>query len=206
MHEPLTAASVRPVNTIEAEGREEPGDERVPGIREAGTSALTVLMTGRSPDGALYEVYIEQSDYGTGISVWWPYAPSGASGAFGAGGLPPSTAFGRRHAERVFAKPYGFLNEASEATTHRVLSGFARTDVARLEVLYQDRDGGQRQASVKLTQATASTLAKFKSSKPFGYWVALRATLRRPSPDRRDRLRRGRETAGRAVHPSKSMN
>lgn len=172
MHEPLIAASVRPVSTIQAEGREEPGDERVRRIQETGSKASTVLMSGRSPDGALYEVYVELSDYGTGIGIFWPYVMSAGYGAYGDGGLPPSTAFGRRNPEDVFAKPYGFLNDASEATVHRVLSGFARTSVERVEVLYQDSDGGKHQAPVKLVQATAAKLKQFKSSEPFGYWVA----------------------------------
>ena len=173
MREPLVTAAVRPQSTIVAEGHEEPGDERGQRAPETGSSAVATLMTGRSPDGALFEVYIEQSDYGTGIGIWWPYVLSaGGYGASGPGGLPPSTAFGRRHPERVFAKPYGFLNDASEATTHRVISGFARTHVARVEVLYRDGGGGMRQAPVKLVQVTASTLSKFEGSKPFGYWVA----------------------------------
>jgi hypothetical protein len=172
MTEPLTAASVRPVSTIQAEGREEPEDERTPRPSETGSTASTTLMSGRSPDGALFEIYLEQSDYGTGIGIWWPYAPSAGGGAYGGGGLPPSTAFGRRHPERVFAKPYGFLNDASEATEHRVLSGFARPSVERVEVLYRDGDGGQHQAPVELAQAPASMLKKFGLSEPFGFWIA----------------------------------
>ncbi len=171
--EPLITAAVRPVSTIEAEGREEPGDERGRRAPESGSSASTVVMSGRSPDGALYEIYVEQSDYGTGVGIFWPYAPfSGYGFSGGRGGLPPSTAFGRRNPERVFAKPFGFLNDASEATTHRVLSGFARTNVARVEVLYRDGGGSMQQAPVKLVQVAASTLTEFKPSKPFGYWVA----------------------------------
>ena len=145
MTEPLTAATVRPVSTIVAEGREEPGDERLRRRPETGSSAVTNIMSGRSPDGALYEVYVELSDYGTGVGIFWPYVPAAGSGAYGGGGLPPSTAFGRRHPERVFAKPFGFLNDVSEATTHRVISGFARTAVERVEVLYQGQR--RRQAS-----------------------------------------------------------
>lgn len=172
MTEPLTAASVRPVSTILAEGREEPGDERTERPAESGTTLTTILMTGRTPDGALFEVYIDQSDYGTGIDVWYPYAATSGGGGSGGGGLPPSTAFGRRHPERVFAKPFGFLSDAPEATTHRLISGFARTNVERVEVLYRDSEGGRHQAPVKLAQATGSMLKKFTSSKPFGFWVA----------------------------------
>jgi hypothetical protein len=161
---------VRPQSSIEAEGREEPGDKRARRPAATGSSKETVLMTGRSPDGALYEVVIEQSKYGTCISTWWPYVSNAGMGGCGKG-LPPSTAFGRRDPERVFAKPYGFLNDAPQATTYRVLSGFARTAVERVQVIYRGRDGNRHEAPVKVTQAT-SMLEKFESSEPFGYWIA----------------------------------
>ncbi len=172
MTEPLVAAMVRPPETIEAEGREEPGDERTRRVPEAGSKGATVLMSGRSPDGALFEVYIDQSNYGTGIGIWWPYVPGAGWGYSGGVGLPPATAYGRRHPERVFAKPYGFLNDASEATRYRVMSGFARPNVERVEVLYQDEEGSRHPADVKLAQATASMLKKFERSEPFGCWMA----------------------------------
>jgi hypothetical protein len=105
------------------------------------------------------------------MSIWWPYVPGGGWGACG-DGLPPSTAFGRRNPEQVFAKPFGFLNDAPEATTHRVISGFARTNVGRVQVVYLDSDGSRHDAQVQLAQVTASTLEKFRPSDPFGYWVA----------------------------------
>ena len=172
MTEPLIAASVRPVSTILAEGREEPGDERRDRPPESGTTATTLLMTGRAPDGALFEAYIDQSDYGTGIGVWFPYAGASGGGGSGPDGLPPSTAFGRRHPERVFAKPFGFLNDVPEATSHRLISGFARTNVERVDVLYRDSEGDRHQARVKLAKATAAMLKEFTSSKPFGFWIA----------------------------------
>ena len=114
-----------------------------------------------------------ESDYGVCIGIWWPYAPCAGGGACGQATAcrrrPPSGAATR---SSVFAKPYGFLNDASEATTHRVISGFARTNVERVEVLYQDSDGAKHQAPVKLAQVTASKLKEFDGSKPFGYWVA----------------------------------
>jgi len=171
MREPLVTAAVRPQSTIVAEGHEEPGDKRGHRVLETGSSAVATVMTGRSPDGALYEVYIEQSDYGTGFGIWWPYALSG-HGSSGPGGLPPLTAFGRRHPEQVFAKPFGFLNDASEATTYRVLTGFARSSVERVDVVYPGRDGSRHEAPVKLVHVKASMLNDFKSSEPFGYWVA----------------------------------
>lgn len=170
--EPLIPASVRPTSTIAAEGHEEPEDRRARRPAQTGATHGTLLMSGRSPDGALFEIYLEQSKYGTCLGTWWPYVPSlGSVGACG-DGLPPSTAFGRRNPEEVFAKPYGFLGDAAEATTHRVLSGYARTNVDRVEVIYTERGGGRHEAPVKLVHATASMLEKFESSEPFGYWIA----------------------------------
>jgi hypothetical protein len=171
MTEPLIPAMVRPPSSIEAEGREEPGDRRARRSAETGSSGAHVMMTGRAPDGALFEFYIEQSKYGTCMSIWWPYGLGHGMGACGKE-LPPSTAYGRRNPEQVFAKPYGFLNEAPEATTSRFVSGFARTNVARVRVAYRDRDGARHDAPVHLVQVTASMLRKIESSEPFGYWIA----------------------------------
>jgi hypothetical protein len=128
-------------------------------------------MSGRSPDGALYELYLDKSKYGTCMSIWWPYVADAGWGLCG-DGLPPSTAFGRRNPEAVFAKPFGFLNDAAEATTHRVISGFARTSVGRVRVVYLDADGRRHEASVQLAQVSAPKLERFRASEPFGFWVA----------------------------------
>jgi hypothetical protein len=72
----------------------------------------------------------------------------------------------------VFSKPFGFLNEAAQATTYRVISGFARTNVDRVRVVYLDRDSGRHEASVRLAQLTARKLEPLEDSEPFGFWVA----------------------------------
>ena len=72
----------------------------------------------------------------------------------------------------MFAKPFGFLNEAAQATKHRVISGFARTNVDRVRVVYLDRDGSRHDAPVQLTQLTARKLERLEDSEPFGFWVA----------------------------------
>ncbi len=169
--EPLTAASIRPVSTIQAEGHEEPGDKRLPRPGETGSSGATVLMSGRSPDGALFEFAVERSDYGQCVLTWFPYAAADASGGCSPDGLPPSTAYGRTNPEELFARPYAFLTDVPEATTHRILNGFARPKVARVEVIYQDRDGGRHEAPVKLVQVAGPVLEKIHASGPFGFWV-----------------------------------
>jgi hypothetical protein len=170
--EPLIAATVRPPETIEAAGREEPADERWRRPSHGGTGGATVLLAGRSPDGALYEVYAEPTKHGNCITTWWPYVAAAGGGGSCGPGLPPVRAFGRRNPEEVFAKPFGFVTDAPEATTHRILSGFARSNVSRVQVVYSDRDGKRHDAPVKLAQVSGSTLEKIGTDGPFGYWVA----------------------------------
>ena len=171
MNETLVPAMVRPTDTIEAEGREEPGDKRMPRRPESGSSGATVLMSGRSPDGALFEFFVERSDYGTCTVTWFPYAPANGVGGCG-DGIPPSAAFGLRNPERTFARNYASLTDAPEATTYRVLNGFARPKVARVQVIYLDRDGDRHDAPVKLVQVAGPVLEKIKATEPFGWWVA----------------------------------
>ena len=106
------------------------------------------------------------------MNVWWPYVRGESWGACGGDGLPPSTAFGRRNPDEVFAKPFGFLNDAAAATAHRLISGFARTNVDQVRVVYLDRDGGRHEAPVRVAQMTAQKLEPLEDSEPFGFWVA----------------------------------
>ena len=171
-NETLVPAMVRPPTLIEAEGHEEPGDKRGRRPTMSESSVTLSMMSGRSPDGALYEFFIDKSKYGDCMSIWWPYARGESWGACGGEGLPPSTALGRRNPEEVFAKPFGFLNDAAQATSYRVISGFARTNVDRVRVVYLDRNRGRHQAPVQLTQLTARKLRPLEDSEPFGFWVA----------------------------------
>ena len=72
----------------------------------------------------------------------------------------------------MFAKPFGFLKDAQQATTSRLISGFARTNVDRVRVVYIDRDGGRHEAPVQLAQMSAQELEPLEDSEPFGFWVA----------------------------------
>lgn len=170
INEPLIPAMVRGPGSIEAEGREEPGDKRSDRPTE-GAGEAAVVTTGRSPDGALYELFVEKTKYGTCMSLWWPYLAHSGQGACGKE-FPPSTAYGRRNPDEVFAKPFGFLNEQPEATVHRFIGGFARPSVRRVQVFYTGRDGDRHEAPVRLTLVPASTLAKVEATEPFGYWIA----------------------------------
>ena len=172
MNEPLVTAMTRPLDTIEAEGREEPGDKRQRPPRQPGSTASTMLLSGRAPDGALYEFHIEQTKYGACMQIWWPYAFEAGGGGSCGPQLPPETAYGRRHPEQVFAKPFGFLNDAPRATTSRFISGFARHHVQRVQVAYRDRRGRKHDAPVQLLHVTDSILGKIRASEPFGFWIA----------------------------------
>ena len=181
MNEPLVTAMVRPPGSIEAEGEEEPGDKRASRPTQGAGGKARAVMSGRSPDGALYEFFVEKTKYGTCMTLWWPYVSHSGQGACGKE-FPPSTAYGRRNPEEIFAKPYGFLNDEPEATTHRIVSGFARPSVDRVQVGYLDRDGGRHESSVKLVQVAGRVLEQVEASGPFGYWVAFvpRSAGRRP--------------------------
>ena len=129
-------------------------------------------MSGRAPDGALFELYEQEADGDTCIYLFWPYVfEEGAGGSCGAE-LPPEGAFGREHPERVAARGYGFLNDAPAATRHSVMTGFARAKVDRVEVIYEDSEGRRHEAPVTLGRAEGG----------FGMWVTFvpRSAGRRP--------------------------
>jgi hypothetical protein len=144
-----------------------------------------VLATGHAPDGARYEFFVERfagaggQVYGRCLSFWWPGVALG-SGYCGPE-LPPSTAFGRRHPERVAAKPFGFLHEGGPVTKHLMLSGFARPGVSTVRVIYTD-DRGAHAAPVELTRVDGELRERIAASQPFGFFVSFvpRAALRGP--------------------------
>ena len=167
--EPLILPATAP---REPAGREPAGEVRLPYPPVPGAGRPVVLVSGRAPDGALFELYTQEMDGDVCINLFWPYVfEEGASGACGPG-LPPPGAFGRRHPERVAARGYGFLNDAAAATRHSVMTGFARANVARVEVTYEDSDGRRHEAPVTLGH----------SDEGFGMWVTFgpRSAGRRP--------------------------
>ncbi len=121
--EPLILPATAP---REPAGREPAGEVRLPYPPVPGAGRPVVLVSGRAPDGALFELYTQEMDGDVCINLFWPYVfEEGASGACGPE-LPPAGAFGRKHPERVAARGYGFLNDAAAATRHSVMTGFAR--------------------------------------------------------------------------------
>jgi hypothetical protein len=181
--EPLiTAGMVRPLD-VEPAGHERPSDERMPWPTAPSEGKPELMMSGRAPDGALYEVLVARPKGFDGrcLSLWWPYVPD-AMGGGSCGGLPPETAFGRRDPEQVAARPFGFLVDLPQATAHRVLSGFARPWVGRVRVVYRDREGNAHDAPLKLVQIGGEQLERIGGDRAFGYWVAFvpRAAGRRP--------------------------
>jgi hypothetical protein len=170
LSEPLIA-QVRPTpSPDEAAGREQPGDRRW--RREAptsfGESDPVVLMSGRAPDGALYEVYTT----GRCLSMWWPYVREARVGGSCGPRLLSETAFGRRHPERVAAKPELMSALPAAATGYWVLDGYARPSVSRVEVRYRDRRGDRHDAPVDLAQIEGAKLERARADAPFGIFVA----------------------------------
>ena len=154
-----------------ARRRRRPSDPRAVG-------KPTVLIAGRAPEGAHYELFVEHfadrrgKPYGHCETLWWPRMAAGtAGGGFCGPGLPPSSAFGRRP-EGVYAKPFGFLGVAAPATRRLLLQGFARAQVRRVRVIYKARGGGWNDAPVKLVRVAGRLRRRVRADRDFGYFVA----------------------------------
>jgi hypothetical protein len=184
MDEPLiTAMTVRP-GDIEPAGRENPGEERVKWSDVNRTKQKPVrVMSGRAPDGALYELMIyglrESGDYCR--SIWWPYVED----AFSVGDcseFPPEGVEEYKN-EPTAARPWGFLTPAPEATAHYLLEGFARPSVSRVRVVYRTRDGERHDAPIKLKQVRGELAERIGAREPAGFWLAFipRSAGKRPT-------------------------
>jgi len=175
LSEPLIA-QVRPTpSPDEAAGREQPGDKRWRLPTSRGESHPVVLLSGRAPDGALYEVYAtysEEPPFGHCVSMWWPYVREARVGGSCGPRLPSETAFGRRHPERVAAKPELMSALPAAATGYWVLDGHARPNVRRVEVRYRDGQGSWHDAPVDLAQIEGAKLERARADAPFGIFVA----------------------------------
>jgi hypothetical protein len=131
-------------------------------------------MSGRAPEGTLYEVTVFQPKHfrDSCLSLWWPYVKDLGGTAAGCAGFPPETAYGRREPEKVAARPAGFLESAPYATAHYVLDGYARSFVSRVRVVYEGRDGERHDAPVHLKQVRGRLAERIGAREPAGYWVA----------------------------------
>jgi hypothetical protein len=169
LSEPLVVAYTRPPTSPEdAAGREQPGDKRGRIPTGSDESDPVVLMSGRAPDGALYEVYTT----GHCVSMWWPYVREARVGGSCGPRLPSETAFGRRDPERVAAKPELLSALPAAATGYWVLDGWARPSVSRVQVRYRDRQGDWHDAPVDLAQIEGAKLERARADAPFGIFVA----------------------------------
>jgi hypothetical protein len=133
-----------------------------------------VLATGRAPEGARYEWFVDETADDDGVvtgvctTLWWPrYEQVGAHGSCGPQ-VPPETAYGRRRSEEVMAKPYGFLDAEVPATEHFMLSGYARARVERVRLVW---DEGRQEAPVDLFRISPDKAERMGAPGPFGYWV-----------------------------------
>jgi hypothetical protein len=173
MSEPLvTAMTVNP-GDVEPAGHEQPGDERMKWRDADRTGEPVRIMSGRVPEGALYEVMVfkPRGFDDSCMSVWWPYVKNAAAGT-ACSGFPPKTVYGRREPEKIAARPFGFLQAVPDATAHYVLQGFARSFVSRVRVVYRGRDGERHDAPVQLRQVRDRLAERIGAREPAGYWVA----------------------------------
>jgi hypothetical protein len=169
MSEPLiTAMMIRP-GDIEPAGREKPGEEPQEWRRFPRTGDPVKLMSGRAPDGALYQVMMakDRALREPCMTLWWPYVEDAVSGG-GCAGFPPENAFRRN----VAARPFGPRIPIPQATAHNILSGFARPFVSRVRVVYEGKDGERHDAPLKLTQVRGRLLERIEGDAPAGFWVA----------------------------------
>ncbi|HEY1358656.1 MAG TPA: hypothetical protein VGF21_10145 [Thermoleophilaceae bacterium] len=147
------------------------------GVRRARRGAV-VLLRGRAPEGALYEVTIklnrERSGrvFGVCTDLWWPHVPRTLSGGYCGPRIPPPAAFGHRHPEQVGAKGFGFLGDAQPATSRLTLSGYARGPVARVRVVYKARDGTRRDAPIDFVNVRGALRRRVAAKRSFGFWMA----------------------------------
>ena len=135
-----------------------------------------VFATGRAPDGARYEVVLDEiakpadappaKPSQSCLLVEWPDTPGeGRSGSCGLE-FPPAaedTAIGRYYAPPEILK---------KATKHLVLNGFARSDVSNVKVLYTDDTGNKREAPVDFIAIKGALRERIGAGQPFGFYVA----------------------------------
>jgi hypothetical protein len=177
LSEPLIAYARSP-SLEEAEGREDPGDKRSRPPTSPGESDPVVLISGRAPDGALYEVYATHREedgapFGHCVTLWWPYVRDARVGGACGPRLPPEQAFiGPGRQGEVAAKADLLSALGAAATRYWVLDGYARPDVSRVQVRYRDRQGNWHEAPVDLKQIDGPTLERARADAPFGVFVA----------------------------------
>jgi hypothetical protein len=175
MSEPLVTANIVNPGDIEPAGHEQPGDERMKWSQRDRTGEPVRIMSGRAPEGTLYEVAVFEPRHFSEscLAFWWPYVKGAVGGpASACAGFPPETVYGRREPEKVAARPFGFLASAPAATGHYLLQGYARSFISRVRVVYEGRDGERHDAPVRLKQVSGRLAKRIDAREPAGYWVA----------------------------------
>jgi hypothetical protein len=167
----------------EPAGREAPGEARLPYPDAApGSGRPIVLVSSRAPDGALFELYAQRFRGGVCVQLFWPYVFDESAGGYCGSGFLPTAAFGRRNPERVAARGYGSLNDSHAATTQRVMTGFARSNVARVRVVYEDAAGRRHDAPVTLGHLDKSLVRRLGARSSVGVWVTFVPRSAGPRP------------------------
>jgi hypothetical protein len=135
---------------------------------------VVVMAAGHAPEGTRYEWFVSPTEgdggevVGACTTLWWPrYEQVGAHGSCGPQ-VPPVSAYGRRRPEDVMAKPFGFLDAEVPATEHFMLSGYARPQVERVRVVWEE---GRQEAPVELFPVTPEKAERMRADGPFGFWV-----------------------------------
>jgi hypothetical protein len=185
-NEPLVTAMVQRPGDVEPFGREQAGDERVKWSDVNRTKAPIRIMSGRAPEGTLYEVMLSLPR-GFGdfcMTIWWPYVED-AFAPGECGEFPPEGVYQYRNGriKGLAARPWGFITWVPPATAHYLLNGYARPSVSRVRVVYEGKDGRRHDAPVKLRQVGGELAERIGAREPAGYWLAFlpRSVGKRPT-------------------------
>ena len=171
---------VLPPSTIKPAGREEPGDRRLAFPAYGGGKPI-VLVSGRAPDGALFELVGQRSRQDSCVLLFWPYVFDQATGG-SCGDVPPVGAFGRRRPQAVAARGYGAPNDMPAATRYRVMSGYSKPSVRDVRVVYAGRSGRRIDARVDFARVDRASRRRMNAGRPFGAWVGFLPRSAGPRP------------------------
>jgi hypothetical protein len=183
-HEPLITAMIQRPGDVEPFGREQAGDERIEWGDVNRTGDPVRIMSGRSPEGTLYEIVMSRPN-GSGLlcmTTWWPYVEDVLAGS-PCEDFPPEGVYEYRGRTGLAARPWGFLTWAPGATAHYMLSGYARPSVRRVRIVYEGKDGRRHDAPVNLRQVGGKLAERIDAHEPAGYWLAFlpRSVGKRPT-------------------------
>jgi hypothetical protein len=142
------------------------------------TTGSIVLAAGRAPDGVRFEFVLEgfaeparsdppSEDFRHCLNLEWPDARQGQiNPQFGCyQAFPPAVL------DRAVVKRGGLIFD-NTYSTHVQTAGLARSDVARVRILYKDERGAKRDAPVHFARVAGPLRRRVGADRPFGVFIA----------------------------------